>query len=308
MTRIATSFFDPASFSYKTMLIRAEERAQFNAWSNFCTSGAFIIGPALAGILLTTHSATFVIYCNSLSFLLSTILIYFLPNIALQTKQNEEVANTFVQTLRNDWKQVFSFARTETYIILIFVLFQATMLVAMALDSQEVVFTNQVLLLSNMEYSMLVSITGAAYVFGSFLVSLFAKRLPIQYCIGFGMIFTAIGYVIFAFSNSFLVAAGGFILLGVSSSFAGTGFITFYQNNIPVHMIGRIDSVFDSIKSFIQVFFILAIGASAQFLSVQITVISSSLLILFLSCLLAIRVMTPSREKYFKATESSLEY
>ena len=95
---------------------------------------------------------------------------------------------------------------------------------------------------------MLVSITGAAYVFGSFLVSLFAKRLPIQHCIGFGMIFTAIGYVIFALSNSFIVAAGGFILLGISSSFAGTGFITFYQNNIPVDMIGRIDSVFDSIK------------------------------------------------------------
>nr|MBR9646721.1 hypothetical protein [Streptococcus sp. 11-4097] len=79
----------------------------------------------------------------------STILIYFLPNITLQTKQNEEVANTFVQTLRSDWKQVFSFARTESYIILIFVLFQATMLVSMALDSQEVVFTKQVLFLSN---------------------------------------------------------------------------------------------------------------------------------------------------------------
>lgn len=107
----------------------------------------------------------------------------------------------------------FSFARTETYIILIFVLFQATMLVAMALDSQEVVFTRQVLFLTDIEYSMLVSITGAAYVSGSFLVSLFSKRLPIQYCIGLGTIFTAIGYVIFAFSNSFIVAAGGFIYL-----------------------------------------------------------------------------------------------
>ena len=72
-------------------------------------------------------------------------------------------------------------------------------------------------------------------------------------------------------------------------------------------MIGRIDSVFDSIKVLSNLF-ILAIGASAQFLSVQMTVISSALLILFLSCLLAIRVMTPSREKYFKATGSSLEY
>lgn len=70
LTRIATSFFDPASFTYKTMLIPAEERAQFNAWNSLFTNGAFIIGPALAGILLTTYSAAFVIYCNSLSFLL----------------------------------------------------------------------------------------------------------------------------------------------------------------------------------------------------------------------------------------------
>ncbi|MGE7882595.1 MFS transporter [Bacillus sp. NPDC094077] len=274
----------------------------------FILSEKLIIGPALAGILLTTYSAAFVIYCNSLSFLLSTILIYFLPNITLQTHQSEEQTTTFVKTLHSDWRQVFSFARTETYIILVFVLFQATMLVSMALDSQEVVFARQVLFLSDVKYSMLVSITGAAYVCGSFLVSLFATRLPIQYCIGLGMIFTAIGYVIFAFSNSFIVAVSGFILLGISSSFAGTGFITFYQNNIPVHMIGRIDSVFDSIKNFIQIFFILAIGASAQFISIQIAVISSSLLILTLSCLLAIRVMTPSREKYFKTTGSSLEY
>ena len=143
LTRIATSFFDPASFSYKTMLIPAEERAQFNAWSSFCTSGLLLSVQLLLEYFSPRTQHPFVIYCNSLSFLLSTILIYFLPNITLQTKQSEEVANTFVQTLRSDWKQVFSFARTETYIILIFVLFQATMLVAMALDSQEVVLQDK---------------------------------------------------------------------------------------------------------------------------------------------------------------------
>ena len=35
LTRIAASFFDPASFTYKTMLIPAEKRAQFNAWNSF---------------------------------------------------------------------------------------------------------------------------------------------------------------------------------------------------------------------------------------------------------------------------------
>ena len=42
------------------------------------------------------------------------------------------------------------------------------MLVAMALDSQEVVLQDK-LFLTDIEYSMLVSITGAAYVSGSFL-------------------------------------------------------------------------------------------------------------------------------------------
>ncbi len=42
LTRIATSFFDPASFSYKTMLIPAEERAQFNAWSSFVQAGLLL--------------------------------------------------------------------------------------------------------------------------------------------------------------------------------------------------------------------------------------------------------------------------
>ena len=99
--------FDPASFSYKTMLIPAEERAQFNAWSSFCTSGLLLSVQLLLEYFSPRTQHPFVIYCNSLSFLLSTILIYFLPNITLQTKQSEEVANTFVQTLRSDWKQVF---------------------------------------------------------------------------------------------------------------------------------------------------------------------------------------------------------
>ena len=210
------------------MLIPAEERAQFNAWSSFCTSGAFIIGPALAGILLTTHSASFVIYCNSLSFLLSTILIYFLPNITLQTKQSEEVANTFVQTLRSDWKQVFHSLELKRTLFSYSFYFKRLCLSLWHLIHKKLFYKTSTVL-TDIEYSMLVSITGAAYVSGSFLVSLFAKRLPIQYCIGLGTIFTAIGYVIFAFSNSFIVAAGGFILLGISSSFAGTGFLHFIK-------------------------------------------------------------------------------
>ena len=168
LTRIATSFFDPASFSYKTMLIPTEERAQFNAWVAFVQAGLLLSVQALAGILLTTHSASFVIYCNSLSFLLSTILIYFLPNITLQTKQSEEVANTFVQTLRSDWKQVFHSLELKRTLFSYSFYFKRLCLSLWHLIHKKLFYKTSTVL-TDIEYSMLVSITGAAYVSVHFL-------------------------------------------------------------------------------------------------------------------------------------------
>ena len=228
------------------MLIPAEERAQFNAWSSFCTSGAFIIGPALAGILLTTHSASFVIYCNSLSFLLSTILIYFLPNITLQTKQSEEVANTFVQTLRSDWKQVFHSLELKRTLFSYSFYFKRLCLSLWHLIHKKLFYKTSTVL-TDIEYSMLVSITGAAYVSGSFLVSLcqtFTNSILYRIRDNFHSNrlcnFRLFKFIYrrgrrFHFTWHFFIICWYWLF-------------TFYQNNIPVHMIGRIDSVFDSIK------------------------------------------------------------
>ncbi|MDM5187941.1 MFS transporter [Bacillus sp. DX4.1] len=308
LTHIATSFFGTASFTYTATLIPREERQQFNAWNSLSATGSFVIGPALAGLLMAVYSPQFVIFCNGISFLISALIIYFLPNISLHKNNLEDKKKTFVHTLKADWKQVFSFARTQKYVMLIYILFQATLLIAMALDSQEVVFSKQVLDLTEREYSMLVSLTGAGYVLGSFIASLFAKKLQLQYCIGIGMIVMAIGYVIYAFSSSFIMAVSGFIVLGIFSSIANTGFFTFYQNSIPLDMMGRIESVFDAMKNFVQIVFILAIGTLAEVISIQFAVIGSALFILFFSCILALWAMVPSRSKHYVSTESSVDF
>lgn len=62
LTRIATSFFDPASFSYKTMLIPAEERAQFNAWVAFVQAGLLL---SVSSCWNTSHHALSIL-CNLL--------------------------------------------------------------------------------------------------------------------------------------------------------------------------------------------------------------------------------------------------
>ncbi|WP_369900281.1 MFS transporter [Bacillus manliponensis] len=307
LIHIANSFSGSASFAYTTTIIPREERQQFNAWNSLATSGSFVTGPAIAGILMALYSPQFVIFCNGASFLIAAIVMYFLPNLSSQEKDTKADELSLFQKLHEDWREVFSFARSATYIVLIYALFQMTMLIATALDSQEVVFSKQVLQLSETQYSMLVTLTGAGYVLGSFLASLLAKKLPLQYGISVGMVVTGIGYVIYAFSQSFIVAVSAFIILGLFSAVANTSFLTFYQNSIPLHMIGRIASVFDGIRYILQAIFVVIIGVLAEILSVQIAVIGSALLILLCSCILAVSVMRPARGKYYITKQSSAD-
>lgn len=114
----------------------------------------------------------------------------------------------------------------------------------MALASQEVVFIRQTLDLSEMEYGLIVSLTGAGSVAGAFVNSLLAKWLPLKHMMGGGMLLVSLGYLIFSVSDSFTVATIGFVVLGFFSSFSNTGMITFFQNNVPAELMGRITSVF----------------------------------------------------------------
>lgn len=304
---IANSFFGASSFAYTTMLIPREERQQFNAWNSLATSGSFVTGPAIAGILMALHSPQFVIFCNGASFLIAAITTYFLPSLLSEENDNKDEETSLFQKLREDWQEVFFFARSAKYIVLIYALFQTTILISAALDSQEVTFSKQVLHLSEAQYSILVSLTGAGYVLGSFIASLLAKKLPLQYGISFGIVLMGIGYVIYAFSQSFIMAISGFIILGLFSSIANTSFLTFYQNSIPLPIIGRIASVFDGIRYVLQALFIIIIGALAEILSVQIAVIGSALLILICSCILAFSVMLPSRGKHYITEQSAVD-
>ena len=51
------------------------------------TSGAFLLGPGIAGLLFIVGSPIIAIYMNALSFFISVIILFFLPN--LETTTNE---------------------------------------------------------------------------------------------------------------------------------------------------------------------------------------------------------------------------
>lgn len=293
---VAKAFFNPSSMTYIAMLVPKEKRKRFNSIRSFASSGAFIVGPAIGGALILLTSVETTLWLNALFFLISAFLLIFLPE-----KENIDKGTipplTIPQVVK-DFTVVQNYMSHNKYVSFIYFGFIIIMIFSFAMDAQEVVFTQQVIGLSEMEYSLLISITGIGSVIGALLLSIFSNFFSLRYMIVIGLIMMTIGYVIYAFSWSFLSIVVGFVILGFFNVFLNAGITTFYQNNVPVEIMGRVTSIYQLIQSAIQVVFILAIGFTADIISLRFTIITLALVMLVSSILFAFFVLN-RRKVYF---------
>nr|WP_239589324.1 MFS transporter [Metabacillus crassostreae] len=298
---MASSIFGPSSMTYITKLIPHEQRKQFNSLHSLITSGAFLIGPAIAGFLFMIGTPIFAIYINALALLISGMITLLMPDIEKQKIVSPINSELSIKIIRNDLLAVIKFSRKSQYIMMIYMLFSCVMVImASAVDSLEAAFAKEVLFLSESQYGFLVTIAGAGIVAGAIINSIFVKNLKTSLTIGLGSVLVSVGYVIYAFSSSFIIAGIGFFILAFFISYANTGFLTFYQNNIPVEMMGRIGSAY----SLIQAVFVIAttsiMGIAANSTSIQVVVVIGVLVMMILSIILCICSLLPSKKQFYE--------
>ncbi|WP_324659956.1 MFS transporter [Bacillus cereus] len=300
---MASAIYEPTAMTYMTKLIPVEQRQRFNSLRSLIGSGAFLIGPAIAGGLLIASTPEYAIYINAIAFLLSGFITLLLPNLD-KKEASDTTSNTLSLTvLKKDWNTVINFSRKHVYVVCVYFLFQSIFVLATATDSLELSFAKEVLLLTDSEYGFLVSIAGAGFILGAITNTILSKKLAPSFLIGIGSLFIAIGYIIYAFSNVFLIAAIGFFILSFSMAYANTGFYTFYQNNVPVHIMGRIGSIYGLVIALVTIFITILSGVVTQFISIQLVVIVGSLIMLFITIVLCVFTLFPSQSKLY-STES----
>ncbi|MDX8342171.1 MFS transporter [Rossellomorea sp. YZS02] len=294
---LCSSFFRPASTAYTVQLVPKENLLRYNSLSSILTTGSLVLGPAIAGALIQFSSYQVAIWCNAVSFLISGVMIFFLPNLHIRSDSTVEKSK-YIKIILDDLRMVLHFLKKHRYFLAVYLLFQFIMTLAIALDSQEVVFTQKVIGLTESQFSLLMSITGAGYLIGSILMSMVAKKMTIPYMIGFGTSLFSAGYVIYSFSTTFLVASIGFIILGFFSSFANTGFQTFFQTSIPSHQIGRIGTTLSLFQSSMLIVTILLAGLLSEVYGVKYLVIGTTLIIALIAALLcALTTISHLKEK-----------
>ncbi|WP_418303829.1 MFS transporter [Paenibacillus crassostreae] len=289
------SMFGPTSMSYITQLIPTEQRPRFNSLNSLIGSGAFLLGPAVAGILFLVGSPIFAIYINAIALLISGIITWLMPDLDRQSMNEslkvQEQRGTMT-VLKDDWNTVLQFYRRNISIMVICFLFGSVFVVmASAVDSLEASFATLVLHMTDGEYGILVSIAGAGIIVGAIMNTLFINKMDGLWMIGLGALGVCLGYVIYAFSSSFLIAAIGFLVLACCLAFVNTGFATFYQNHIPVDVMGRVGSINAFIEAIFMMVATVALGIAAEIISLRLSVIAGVLVMVLLGISLLVYVM-----------------
>lgn len=276
---IGGAVFEPASMAYISMLLKPEQRKRFNALRSLATSGAFLVGPAAAGLLLAIGPPEFAIWINAAALAFAGILATRLPDLEPHGASGGAGKMSF-KAIKGDWQAVRYFSRRNSNVTGVYVVFLAFMVMATALDSLEVSFATLVLGLSNSQYGILVSTAGAGIIAGALLNAAVADRLAVTLLLRAGTVGTALGYLLYAFSGTFAAAASGFFLLAFALGFANTGFQTFCQEEIPTAIMGRFVSLFSLVEALGILAATAALAAAASLFSVQSTVIGGSLVML----------------------------
>ncbi|MFP7175512.1 MFS transporter [Priestia filamentosa] len=298
---IASSMYHSTSITYITKLIPMRQRKRFNSLRSLLDSGAFVTGPAIAGMMFTLGSPNIAIYINAGALLLSALITMRMPNVesTVKVEKSTETTRISFKLLKDDWKLVIRFSRQYVYIMAVYLLFSMINVMMTATDSLEAAFATKVLSLTEGEYGVLVSIAGAGVLVGSLLNTIIVEKIPTSWMIGMGSIITAGGYILLSASHTFLIAAVGFFVLSFATAFANTGFYTFYQNNIPIDIMGRIVSLYGFIEAFLIIIFTITFGISAELISIRFVVVLGSFIMLLVAISLFICNVQPSKAKLY---------
>ncbi|KGR77949.1 MFS transporter [Ureibacillus sinduriensis] len=271
VTNIASTFFGPSSTYLISVHVLEEHKQRFNALHSTLSSGSFMIGPALAGLILATFSISVAMWVNGVTFFVCAYLLSLLPS---ENKKNtSQSLKISLLTIKEDWQMILTYSKKLHSFTQLIVIYSIALMIAFALDSQEMTFLLSHFEISESLYGFTVTFAGIGAIAGGLLATVFAKTFSIMVYLKGGFLLSMLSYLGFYLANSYVIAVLCFVTLGIFMAFSNTGFATLYQTTIHPDVMGRFSSVLNLIQSILQVLFTIVIGLLAEWYALKWTAV-----------------------------------
>ncbi|WP_366248561.1 MFS transporter [Terribacillus aidingensis] len=280
----AGAIFEPASLPYITGLIHKRHWKRFNSYRAIADGSGFVLGPAAAGILVGAGSVEVALGANILLLLAAVSICIALPSVKVSLEERAEKG--WLKVWRKDWYLVTAFSKKFVMLTLLLLLFSCITVMTAAVDSMEVAFSAEAIGLSESAYGLLVSIAGIGFISGSVLLTIVSHHFRSIQLLSYGGAGGALGYILFAYSQSFLPASVGVFILSGALAFANAGYMTYMQEHIPIEQMGRMMSMYQSIEAILIIVMTAVLAVINQLTDVAAAVQIGCLIMLSLAVVL----------------------
>lgn len=297
ISNMVGAFFGPSSTFFITKYVADEEKKRFNAWLGMLSSGAFLIGPAIAGVLIISVGTTWTIIVNGITFFVCALAISAMPDVDEEHKGIR--LHIRIKEIASDYNIVKQFMKADLTFIRIYLVYQIALMLAFALDSQEVTFLKQDLAVSDQVYGLIISIAGIGSLIGSSVAAGLTSKLSLRAYFGYGLLLTMTSYTAFYASEYLWTALIAFIGLGFFMAFSNAGYETYYQRNVPTALMGRFGSVAALFQNIIQILFTFILGLVSEVFTLQQSAIAFGLISVACTLLLLVLVYSKASARHF---------
>ncbi|HEY4621932.1 MAG TPA: MFS transporter [Gaiellaceae bacterium] len=208
---IATGFFRPAVFAGLPNLVPDEELTNANSLLQTVETIAWMIGPVIAGLLLTVWSPAVPYEVNAITFLASAVLVARIPESKLRSEQS---------LTRGHWRDVADGLRlvvTAAPLRTVLVVWNVVLLGSAAINVAEVFFAKDTLGAGDVGFGVIVAASGVGLALGSYLAAPSLGKVGLRRHYAGSIVLMGAGWGIAALATSIWVAVP-FIVAGAAGN------------------------------------------------------------------------------------------
>ncbi len=200
-------------------------------------TGAALVGPALAGVMLRPFGAGALFFINGVSFLAVIFALAYLRDVRTRSGgQHTTLGDTF-------WKGM-NYAAKNKLVLALLVLSSVGAIFGRSYQNLLPAFSRDIWHAGSEGYGLLLAAAGGGALIGAFGLASF-KRVPHQGAVMLvsGLIF-CLSLIVFSISPSFILGIVMLVIAGVTTTVFTTIISTFIQLSVPNEMRGRVMSLY----------------------------------------------------------------
>jgi MFS family permease len=244
-------FFDPARNAILPYLVRNEELSEANNLNSIGSDGASLVGPLLGGLIALKIGLGGAAVLDSLTFMISAVLVYkiIIGHSNAIPKKPQDASKQRQILFFQEWIEGFLLLKDNAILFRLFTMIIIAMLGQGIINVLWIIFVNQVLKGSSLDYGIVQVAVAMGGIMGAFVNAKRSKQANLPLLVGISGMMVGLALLL----TFFLPILSIILVLQVICGYAAVGFFvtqqTIMQISTPKDYLGRIFGTYQMINA-----------------------------------------------------------